>query len=122
MKYNKNIAGSSWFITSEKNNPILRSTRDLLYEYHRTNNNLYNYFIFHFFFKFSCEKYFYDYQNIPKYSNNPVHILQSKLLKKFSRKEYKQILNMASLHKLTNIKPKNDDEKDLYYHYILDYY
>ena len=47
---NKNIAGSNWFITSEKNNPILKSTRDLLYEYYRTNNNLYNYFIFHFFF------------------------------------------------------------------------
>ena len=77
------------------------------------------YFIF--FFKFSCEKYFNDYQNIPKYSNDPVHILQSKLLKKFSKKEYKLILNMASLHKLKNIKPQND-EKDLYYHYILDYY
>lgn len=118
---NKNVAGSNWFLTSEKNSPILKSTRDLLYEYYRTHDILYNYFIFHFFFKFSCERYFADFQKIPKYSNEPVHILQSKLLKKFSIKEFKQILNMASVHKLTNLNVIKD-EKKLYYHYIIDFY
>ena len=54
---NFGCVGSSWFITSEKRSPILRTTRDLLYEYWRISNNLYNYFTFHLFFKMSCEKY-----------------------------------------------------------------
>ena len=33
--------GSSWFISSEKGNPILKTTRDLLYEYWRVNFSLY---------------------------------------------------------------------------------
>ena len=34
---NKNIAGSNWFLTSEKNSPVLKTTRDLLYEFWREN-------------------------------------------------------------------------------------
>ena len=32
--------GSSWFITSEKESPVLKTTRDLLYEYWRKENYL----------------------------------------------------------------------------------
>ena len=39
--YNKNIVGSSWFISSEKDSPILKTTLDLLYEYWRKNNILF---------------------------------------------------------------------------------
>ena len=48
---------SSWFITAEKNNPILITTRNLLYEYWRTNNYLLHYYLFHLFFTLAVEKY-----------------------------------------------------------------
>ena len=47
--------GSSWFITSEKGSPILRTTLDLLHEYWRKCNRLYNYFLLHLFIKMSCD-------------------------------------------------------------------
>ena len=118
---NKNVAGSSWFLTSEKEHPILKTTRDLLYEYWRKNDNQYNYFIFHFFFKLSCNKYYEDLKKVPEFSNEPVHILQTKLLTKFSEIEYKTILNNASIHKLTNRIPSKE-EKGLFYHHILNDY
>ena len=118
---NKNIAGSSWFLTSERENPILKSTRDLIYEYWRINDHLYNYFLFHYFFKISCDKYFDDFQKVAKFSNEPVHVLQKKLLQRFSEKEYKEILKNISVHKLTIIMP-NKDDKELFYHYIIKEY
>ena len=47
---NDGYVGSSWFITSEKGSPILRTTRDLLYEYWRNNYSLYHYCILLFIY------------------------------------------------------------------------
>ena len=58
-------AGSSWFITAEKDSPILKTVRDLLYEYWKTANELYNYFLFHLFFKMTTERYIEDIKKIP---------------------------------------------------------
>ena len=54
---NTRATGSSWFITSEKESPVLKTTRDLLYEYWRKENYLCFYFLFHVFFKYSFERY-----------------------------------------------------------------
>ena len=91
--FNKNwIAGSSWFITSEKESPILKTTLDLLYEYWRKFKYLYNYFIFHVFFKMSCDKYEKDYMKIYNYSSELVHKLQWELYHKYKKKIYKRII------------------------------
>ena len=42
-----NHVGSSWFITAEKGSPILRTTRDLLYEFWSKNDRLIHYYLFH---------------------------------------------------------------------------
>lgn len=121
QSYNKSwIAGSSWFITSEKGSPILRTTLDLLYEYWRKNNALYNYFLFHIFFKFACNKYLKDYMNIKFYSNEAPHILQWDLFHLFRGKRYEAILANISVHKLTlQKKPK---KKGSIYHRIIKEY
>ena len=113
--------GSSWFITSEKNSPILRTTRDLMYEYWKRNDSLYNYFLFHIFFKMACEKYEKDFKNIPFVSNSPPHALQSYLTQKYSESKYNELINQVSVHKLT-IKIKNIPENSFFYHIIEDYY
>ena len=100
--------GSSWFITSEKGSPILRTTRDLLYEYWRISYTLYNYFTFHLFFKMSCEKY-------PQDSNIPPHWLQSILGQAFSQEKYNMIINKITIHKLT-IRLSNIKNNSFYYY------
>ena len=113
--------GSSWFITSEKGSPILRTTRDLLYEYWRINFSLYNYFTFHLFFKMSCERYPQDLNNIQYISNTPPHWLQLKLEHKFSQEEYNKIINNITIHKLT-IRLSNIENNSFYHHIIEEYY
>ena len=114
-------AGSSWFITSEKGNPILRTTRDLLYEYWRVNFSLYNYFTLHLFFKMSCEIYPQDLKNIPYVSNRQPHILQLRLRKKFSKEEYNKIINITTVHKLS-IRISHIQNNSFYHHIIKEYY
>ena len=115
--------GSSWFITSEKGSPILRTTLDLLYEYWKKNNKLYNYFLLHLFIKMACDKYKDDYNKVLFISNRAPHLLQKKLRNKFNKTLYNNILEKASVHKLT-IHLKDDEFKNntFYSHIIFEYY
>ena len=115
--------GSSWFITSEKGSPIIRTTRDLLYEYWRLNNNLFDYFLFHMFFKISCFFYYKDFKNVPFISNRPPHQLRDVLNHDYSKKLYDKIINSSSIHKLS-IKQLTADKKKggTMYHHILEEY
>ena len=94
---------SNWFITSEKDSPVLKTTRDLLYEYWRRENYLFYYFIFHEFLAISYQRYKKDHLNMPDISNIPEHSLQRHLIKKINDTLYSDILKNASIHKL-NIK------------------
>ena len=114
----KKSIGSSWFLTSEKNSPVLRVTRDLLYEYWRKNSKLTNYFLFHYFFKISYDRYAKDYKNMTRFSNAPSHRLQQFLLKPFHFLRYKQIIDLISIHKLS-YKKKTNITNGLFYNYII---
>lgn len=99
--FNNSIIGSNWFISSEKSSPVLKTTRDLIYEHWRINNKSINYFIFHIFLTFSFNRYFKDYTNIPYYSFIEVHYLFTELIKRYNRLKYKIILKVSDIHKLT---------------------
>ena len=103
------MSGSSWFLTSEKASPVLKSTRDLIYEYWRKENYLCNYFLFHLLFKISYQKYENDYLDMPYFTNIPVHYLQKELLNKFNYTHFSNILKIASVHKLTKRVSSNND-------------
>ena len=97
-------AGSSWFIVSEKANPILKTTRDLLYKFWEDHDRLGGgawYFIFHIMFKLASEKYPQIMNQMPIFSNIPPHMLQVDFFKKFSYERFEQIKNMSHFHKLT---------------------
>jgi hypothetical protein len=111
--------GSNWFITAEKESPILRTTRDLLYEFWSKNDRIIHYFLFHFFFKMAYDRYYKEYRKIPYFLSNTAHKLQFELLKPFNKSKYKKILEDSSVHKLTR-KRKTNLKKGLYYHYIID--
>jgi len=112
---------SNWFITSEKNNPILRILLNLLYEYWRINNKITNYFIFHHFLSILYIKYNKDFNKMPIYSRNLGHLMQRSLFKPFNQLIYNQIINKISIHKLT-YKLKNNITKGSFYHHILQAY
>jgi len=114
---------SSWFITSEKDSPVLKTTRDLLYEYWRRENDLCYYFLFHEFFLIAFNRYKEDYFDMPDISNTPEHYLQNYLMKPMNIKEYLNLVKNISVHKL-NIKfiNKNFKSKDSYLNYIFDEY
>lgn len=106
--FNNSIAGSNWFITSEIGSPVLKTTRDLLYEYWRRSNYLINYFIFHIFFTISFDLYKEDYKNMINYSFVPVHYLYTQLLKNFDKQKYNYIIKSSDIHKLTIKKGKGN--------------
>ena len=114
--------GSSWFITSEKGSPILRTALDLLYEYWKKNDKLYNYFLVHLFIRMACDKYDEDYKKVLYVSNVPPHKLQAQLNKKFNKKLYNKILKGANVHKLTIHIPDNEFKTNSFYSHIIDEY
>ena len=110
---------SNWFITAEKDSPVLKTTRDLIYEYWRKENYLYHYFIFHILFKFAYQKYINDYFQMPNFSNIPVHFLQKQLLNKFNITIYSYITRITPIHKLTK---KFSSNKDTFVNFIIKQY
>ena len=112
---------SSWFLTSEKDSPILKTTLDLLYEYWRTNYKLNDYFLLHYFLKISFNIYNKDFNKIVKFSRDNAHLMQKYLFKPFKNIIYNQIINKSPIHKLT-YKFNNSIEKGLFYHHILKLY
>lgn len=51
------IAAFIWFISSEKENPILILTRDMPFEWWQKHDKIYHYFLMHFFFTMATEFY-----------------------------------------------------------------
>ena len=80
-----------------------------------------NYFLFHFFFKMACDKYYKDYINIPFYSNIPAHVLQYEIKDVYREKRYRQILGFSKIHKLTTKIDMNFTNDSFYSHIIREY-
>lgn len=95
--------GSSWFIVSESESPILKTTRDLLYKFWEEHDSINGalYFVFHLMFKLATEKYPNDWEKVPRFSNVPPHILQFEFFSKYTPERFEQIKSMSNFHKLT---------------------
>ena len=116
------IVASSWFITSEINNPILKDALTLLNEYWKKHNYLINYFLLHFFITMSANKYKEQWENMNRFSNLPPHILQFELLEKYSEGRFNQIKKMASFHKLNQKLDFSTCNGETNYDYIIKKY
>lgn len=96
--------GSSWFIVAEKNNPILKTTRDLLYKFWQDHDMLGNggfYFAFHCMFKLAAEKYPNEWAKVPAFPNVNPHLLQFEFFEQYDPDRFEQIKRMSNFHKLT---------------------
>lgn len=92
---------SNWLISSCKAHPLLITTKELLYEYWKSNEKIVNYYIFHLFFHIAVERYPTLWYLTPRYSNIPPHILQFELFDQYNEARFEQIAAMSDFHKLT---------------------
>ncbi len=109
----------SWFMSAEKNEPILTLSRDLLFDYWQKNNVQIHYFIIYFFMKIAADFYKDEWDEIPWFSDIPPHILQRELNKPYSEKRWKQLCRMSDIHKLS-YKIELDTQKDNSFLHFLD--
>lgn len=96
--------GSSWLIVACKGNPILKTTRDLLYKYWEDHEALGDggfYYLFHCMFNLAAGKYPDAWARVPLYSNIPPHVLQMEFFKPYKPDRFEQIKRMSHFHKLT---------------------
>lgn len=110
------LIADNWFITSEINNPILITVRDLLFDYWNTHNYVIDYFIFHYFFTMTVNhKYKTLFEEIPLISHIQPHLMQNVCYRKVSEDEIYNILGQSTVHKLTNkVKDENLSADCLY--------
>ena len=102
-------AAQNWFMSAEKNNPILCLTRELHYKYWEKCNYQIHYFIFYFFMKLAAEKYNKEWNLIPFFSDVPPHIMQRELFTEYSKERMEQLKRMSDIHKLTYKFKKDSD-------------
>lgn len=114
-----NIVASSWFISAKSNNDILVATRDLLFEYHKKEKFLKNYFLFHLFFKMATDKFSNQWKNMLTFNNINPHILQFELLDEFNEERLEQIKSFSFVHKLNKAIKNTDINKKTFYDYVI---
>lgn len=112
---------SSWFISARKGDPILSTTRDLLFKYWKDHDFLDNYYLFHLFFHLATERCKEEWNNVPRFSNLPPHYLQFELFDYYSSKRFDQIITASDFHKLTYKDKRmiNGESGSFYNHIIL---
>lgn len=99
----ESILADSWFITAEIQNPILVTVRDLLFDYWKANNYLFDYFAFHYFFTLTVVyKYQKEFDEIINIPHSIPHLLVYVCLNEYNEQEYNNILKQSTVHKLTH--------------------
>jgi len=115
------IAAQNWFMSAEKENPILILTRDLLHDYWKYHNSAIHYFIFYFFMKLACDFYTDEWNEIPWFSDLPPHIMQRELNKPYSETRWQQLCRMSDIHKLSYKIDLIESNTSSFYRYLLRY-
>ena len=118
---------ASYFISSKKDNKILKDTLSALVQYWRENNFLVNYFTFLHTFTMvtqATKENIELYKKVPFFNFLPVQQFQGELLTKFSEERWEEIKKISGIHKLTHkqsvlTKEKNIDIRGTFYEYII---
>lgn len=111
---------SNWFISAGPENPILRLTLALLYDYWRGHDKLVDYFIFHHFFQIAAEAYPELWRRVVPCSSETPHMLLLRLFEPFNQQVYDGILAQTCFHKLTyKFSPEDAAAEDTYYARLL---
>lgn len=93
---------SSWFMTSYKNNKIMRITQLMLEEYWKNENDVMHYLILHLFIRIITDEFQSEWKAVPNFSNIQAHTLAYEIFDKYSELRKKQIGSMCPIQKLSN--------------------
>ena len=113
------VLGSSWFMKSNKDNPILLLTKDLLCLYWQNTNVLIDYFLVHLFISIAARKYHDLWNSMPIYNNINPHIMQFELFNKYDKDRFMYYKSISDFHKLTYKFKKEDIHNESNIAYIL---
>ncbi len=111
---------STWFMASCKYHPLVMAVNRGLTQYWHTHDSLYNYFIFHFFFRTAITICPQLWENVPRVSNVPPHLMQFELGETYSPERFSQLCAMSPVHKLTYRLPESvlNSSNTIYSHII----
>lgn len=114
---------SSWFIVSCKDHPILKMTRDILYQYWRDHNRLDNYFLVFVAHRFATARYPHLWNAVPFFWRVIPSKFQGELLRPYNEKRFNQLEAASRFHKLSYKLPTDritpDKSKGTYYEKII---
>lgn len=112
---------SSWLMSAKTNNKILMATRKLCYEYWKTNNSMYDYFLLHDFISIVLDRYQDDWLEIVPRDNATPHILLLRLFDQYDEKMWDAITKQTPFHKLTyKFDDKGTKQSGTFYKILLD--
>lgn len=97
-------AGSNWFLSARKGNPIMQRMVELLCAYWKHENGLRDYYIFHLFLYLLLTRNAEGQKmlkSMPYVQNVDAHVLQKCLFEAYDEKNWKTITSHSSIHKLT---------------------
>lgn len=119
---------SSWFVVAKKNNKVLLSLKNALYNSIKKEKKNVDYFLFHKMLLNVVAKFFeHEYSAIPLFSGNPSKFLVCMLFEDMNNKNIKKnvelVLKNTFIHKLRYSFTKEEFEKEnTVYKYLLDTY
>lgn len=121
------LPGSSWFISSKKNNPLLVKMYNILLKYWEKENKLMHYYLFHIslLLVIKNDNEANELWNEIYYMNNSnPHALQFMLFDNYNKDKLEHVFNLSFAHKLSYYFSDNDKElfaKDgTFYKYIIE--
>ena len=117
-------AGSNWFLSARKGNPIMQRMVELLCAYWKHENGLRDYYIFHLFLYLLLTRNAEGQKmlkSMPYVQNVDAHVLQKCLFEAYDENVWKQMTSRSPIHKLTWKFNHNEplDKKGTNYDYIL---
>ncbi|MCD8119242.1 MAG: capsular polysaccharide synthesis protein [Lachnospiraceae bacterium] len=93
---------NNWFLYTQTNDNILSMTYFMLTKYWEENSTLFDYFLFQYFERMSCEYYKNEFKEAYIVSSNLAHKLYKKyFFQEFDIKEYQLLLSSTYVHKLS---------------------
>ena len=115
---NHTLVADNGFMVANKNHPILRLTRDLLFKYWEDYNYHNAYIVFYFFFRMATEIFKNEWEQVPFFLNAKMYYLQHEQYNDYSEQRMKELSEIIDFHRLTYKMKKVPSEKS-FYNYVI---
>ena len=109
---------ASWFMVSDKQNPIIELTRELFFEYWKKYDYTIDYFVVMMFLTMAAQKYKDIWAQVPYYHADVPLLLEKSLYNDYSDDIMNEFKSASDFHKLTYKLQREPSQKSFYRHII----